>query len=222
MDSEKSAWISQATFKRLGRYVPGGGAALEEYGMEKERAIKRTRRRCAIRTSGRTAASYPEQRDEWGSYLNVLRLVAHSCDHLTNEEENLIAERVHSQLKLLGRLNALKDLGTITRDELEYCLSLIYDTFKDFNKVTSEVGFRACEETQLAVMRYGDVCRDLVREIKELEKAVEDGDWDCKTRLREALRELGEVEQQRRQAQREADKTRNDLKALVMRHQGLA
>ncbi|RYP69276.1 hypothetical protein DL770_008286 [Monosporascus sp. CRB-9-2] len=220
--SENDASISKAWFERFGKCVSDGGAALEETQRQSEKRVENSKR-CGVifdAAWSQTSVPYPESKDEWGPFINVLRLVTHSCEHLTPEDERSVAERVHSRLKLEGRLEGLKELGEIPIEEFNYLYSVIDSEVANFDKANAEAGFKACEETQLEVSRRKAVCESLAKEIEELEKAILDGEA-AKKPLSMALNEKEEVEELREQAQYEADKKRDELEALMARQKGL-
>ncbi|KAK7755127.1 hypothetical protein SLS62_002942 [Diatrype stigma] len=217
---EIAPWISQATSRRLGRYVPGGGSALEgEYTRtsKSQKATKKDRRRGVVVSDELTPAiaSYPERKDEWGSFLNVLHLVTESCgNRLTHEEEVVLAQRVHSQLKLEGGLDSIREHGRVPGKELQHLYSAIDLALAQFAKAKLEIICGACEDMQLEADRCMENCLALVGEVNELRRAASQGSQSDNKRLEDAQRELEEAEKHKRQAQAEAEKMRNDFKAM--------
>ncbi len=217
---EKGVWISNATMNRLRRYVPGEGAALEDFRGKNEQATKKHKRMGVIFTNSESSqtsapAPYPERKDGWSTFINVIRLVSQSCDHLSSEEEKLISERVHSQLKLEGKLDGLQELGMIPPEELQSFYALIDAYIAYFDKVKTEVGFKACEDTQLEAFHSAALCNSLREEIEGLEKTAQNGDENAKSRLADALRDLEVAEELLGKTENQAETARNDIKALV-------
>ncbi|RYP37999.1 hypothetical protein DL767_002727 [Monosporascus sp. MG133] len=213
--SENDALVSKAWFERFGECVPDGGAALEGCQSQAKKRVESSKR-CGVifdAAWSQTSVPYSESKDEWGSFINVLRLVTQSCEHLIPEAERSVAERVHSRLKLEGRLEGLNELGEIPIQEFNYLYSVIDNEVAN-DKANAEADFKACEETQLEVFRRKAVCESLAKEIEELEKAILNGEA-AKKRLSMALNEKEEAEALREQTQYEADKKRDKLEGLM-------
>ncbi|RYP51602.1 hypothetical protein DL768_003109 [Monosporascus sp. mg162] len=87
-DGENDALVSKVWFERFGKCVPDGVAALEENQSRAKKPVKSSKRCGVIFDSAwsQTSVPYPETKDEWGSFINVLRLVTQSCEHVTPED----------------------------------------------------------------------------------------------------------------------------------------
>ncbi|RYP62195.1 hypothetical protein DL771_009827 [Monosporascus sp. 5C6A] len=219
--SENNAFGKQGLVRSLWQVRSDGGAVIEESQRQGKKRVESSKRRGTIfdAVSSQTSIPYPEPKDEWGSFINVLRLVTQSCEHLTPEEERLVAERIQSRLKLEGRLEGLKELREIHIEEFNYLYSVIDNEAANLDKANADAGFKALEETPLVVFRRKAVCESLAKEIKELEKAILNGEAAEKL-LSMALKEKEEAEELRGQAQYEADKKRDKLEALVAQQKG--
>ncbi|RYP14626.1 hypothetical protein DL765_006241 [Monosporascus sp. GIB2] len=204
--------------RALWKCIPDGGAVPKESQRQGKSPVESSKR-CGVvfdAASGQTSAPYPESKGEWGSLINILRLVTQSCEHLTPQQERSAAERARSRLQLEGGLERPKGAGEIPTEEFHYLYSDIDNEVANIDKANTEAGFKACEETQQEVFRRKTICESPAKEVKELEKTILNSEA-ARKRLSIALEEKEQTEELREQARHEAAKKIDEREALMAR-----